>query len=244
MNFTKDVTIVIPARYSSRRFPKKPLVRINDKSMIETVYLKALKIFCKEVIILTDHKKILKHCLKFTNNVFMTSNSINSGTDRICSFVDKIKTKWILNIQGDEPFFYVPDIKLLLKKSFNSKYNFVASTLYYKKKLASDKNNSNECKVVTNSIDEVLYFSRSLIPHYRISKNCFYKKHIGVYLYKKNFLKKYSNLKFNNLEKIENLEQLRILENGYNMLAFEAQKETKGIDVRSDLRDKVIIFEN
>ena len=81
-----NVTVVIPARYGSKRFPGKPLVLIKKQSMIKTVYIKSLKLNCKKVIILTDNKKIFKHCLKFTNNVFMTNKSIKTGSDRISSF--------------------------------------------------------------------------------------------------------------------------------------------------------------
>lgn len=238
----KDVTIAIPARYYSKRFPKKPLAIINGKSMIETVYRKSLKLGCKKVFILTDHKKILNHCLKFTNNVVMTKKSIKTGSDRISFFSNKIKTKWILNLQGDEPFFFEPDVKNLIKKTLARKNNFVASTLFFKKKVKRYLINKNECKIVLNNQNEVLYFSRSLIPFSKFTTSTTYLKHIGIYLYKKNFLRKFNKLKHSSLEKNENLEQLRILENGYKILAFQAKKETQGIDIPENLGKVKISF--
>ena len=240
-----NVTVVIPARYYSKRFPRKPLVMINKKSMIETVYMKSLKLNCNKVFILTDHEKILNHCLKFNKNVIMTKKSIKTGSDRISDFSNNIRTKWILNLQGDEPFFSEIDVKNLIHKTLRiRKSDFVASTLFYKKKLKKFSLNKNECKMVLNNNNEVLYFSRNLIPFDKTLKKITYLKHIGIYLYKKNFLKKFSKLKFSLLEKRENLEQLRILENGYKMVAFEANKETKGIDIPANLGDGKKLFAN
>ena len=230
-----NLLIVIPSRLNSKRLKKKPLKKIGKKTLIELVYENAKKIKNYKILVATDSYKILNILKKNNIPCAMTSKKHISGSDRVAEISKNTKFKWILNLQGDEPLININDIKRLISKTL--KYNkknpdFVVSTLYIKKKFK--KNNKNEVKLTINKKNEVLEFSRNKLS-YNFEKNEFLK-HIGIYLYKSKFLKIFSKLKKNKFEKKENLEQLRILENGYKILAFEAKKDTIGVDTMKDLK--------
>lgn len=231
-----NVLLVIPARYSSTRLPGKPLKKIGDKTLIQRVYERAKKVNCSKTIIATDDKRIFRHCLKNKMDCMMTKKSHLTGSDRVSEISKKYKFQWVLNLQGDEPLINVNDIKKLIKNTLSlyKKQKFSVSTLYFKKK-ENNKNNPNEARLLLNKNNEVIIFTRKKITEN--SKNKSYFKHIGIFLYRKKFLEKFSKLKHRFLEKDQRLEQLRVIENGYKVIAFRAQSMTRGVDNYKDLCD-------
>lgn len=232
---------IIPARYDSSRFPGKPLVDINGKSMIRRVYEQCVK--CKyldQVVVATDDERIFSHVNEFGFAV-MTSTSHESGTDRCEEAVSQLDGKfdYVVNIQGDEPFISPNQITLLIKEI--SSDNSELGTLVKKIEEEETLWNNNTPKVVISVNNEALYFSRQAIPHVRdsdtenwLENNTFYK-HIGIYAYRIDVLNSIVRLPQSNLEKLEKLEQLRWLENGYRVKVGITNEETIGIDTPEDL---------
>ncbi len=229
------VLLVIPARYGSTRLPGKPLKKIGNKTMIQHVYERAKKVNCSKTIIATDDKRILKHCLLNKMNCVMTKKSHETGSDRVSEVCKKYNYQWVLNLQGDEPLINIKDVKNLIRKTlaYNKKNKkFSVSTLYFKKK-ETNEYNPNEARLLINKKNEVLIFSRKKITN--TSKEKSYLKHIGIFFYRKDFLVKFSKLKERFLERDQKLEQLRVIENGYKIIAFRASSLTTGVDNYKDL---------
>jgi 3-deoxy-manno-octulosonate cytidylyltransferase (CMP-KDO synthetase) len=232
---------VIPARYASTRFPAKPLVDINGKSMIRRVYEQASKSKClNKVVVATDHEEIYRHVNAFAGEVCMTSPHHASGTDRCYEVLTKEKEKfdYVINIQGDEPFIAPAQIDLLASL-LDGKTEL--ATLIKKIGSVEQLLNPNLVKVVCSNNQEALYFSRSVIPYFRnmeqaewVTHHTYYK-HIGMYAYRADVLEQITKLEISSLEKTESLEQLRWLENGYHIKVKETNIETIGIDTPEDL---------
>ncbi|MDD4150479.1 MAG: 3-deoxy-manno-octulosonate cytidylyltransferase, partial [Bacteroidales bacterium] len=189
---------IIPARYSSTRFPGKPLVNINGKTMVHNVYIQAKKVFA-EVYVATDDERILMEVQRFGGKAVMTKKKHKSGTDRCAEAIDKIEIlenktyDIIINIQGDEPFIKTEQLKEI-KLCFKLKRTQIA-TLVKPINNKDDIFNPHKPKVVISKNKEAIYFSRSPIPYLRghkdtkwVSKHLFYK-HIGLYCYRKDILK-------------------------------------------------------
>ncbi len=236
---------IIPARYASIRFPGKPLVNINGKSMIQRVYEQSMQVF-DFLYVATDNGTIESHVKDLGYNVVMTSSLHQSGTDRcaeaLCIIEEKEQTKFqiVVNIQGDEPFIMPEQLKQLLKP-FTNDYTQI-TTLIKKVENYNDLIDVNKPKVVVNKNGEALYFSRSIIPYIRNVEhtewlsNFVYYKHIGLYAYHSDILKEITKLKPGILEQAESLEQLRWLENGYKIMTIETKYETISIDTPEDLK--------
>lgn len=232
---------VIPSRYASTRFPAKPLVDIAGKSMVETVYsqVKKAKLITK-VVVATDNQKIYDHVKSFGGEVCMTSEDHVSGTDR-CFEAYTLQNEhfdYVINIQGDEPFIDPGQIDLLAGL-LDSKTEL--ATLIKKIEKQEQLFNPNVVKVVVNALNEALYFSRSTIPYLRnvdqsdwLMKHVFYK-HIGMYAYRTDVLGAITKLSVSTLEKVESLEQLRWLENGFKIKTAVTEIETIGVDTPEDL---------
>ncbi len=236
---------IIPARYSSTRFPGKPLVDINGKSMVQRVYEQAS--LCKKldvVIVATDDERIFDHVKSFGGRVVMTSPDHISGTSRLGEVIQIIEgihlqNDIVVNIQGDEPFIRPLQIDLVLKAFSNPEVQI--GTLISKIVNPDDLFNPNVVKVIVDKAGKALFFSRSAIPFVRGRNNndwleigSFYR-HIGLYAYKANVLSKLVELPEAEIEKMESLEQLRWLYNGYSIYTSESDIETIGIDTPEDL---------
>jgi 3-deoxy-manno-octulosonate cytidylyltransferase (CMP-KDO synthetase) len=238
---------IIPARYASTRFPGKPLININGKSMIQRVYEQVvLSQSLNDVIVATDDKRIEEHVKSFGGNVFMTSNLHISGTERCNEVVEKIGNQNIdivINIQGDEPFINPNQIDAL-SDCFENEKNQIATL---KKKIinSSELYDNNVVKVISDNNDKAIYFSRLPIPFLRgIEKESWlicniHFKHIGIYAYRKEVLNEIVKLPMGNLEKFESLEQLRWIENGYSITVKETDIESISIDTPEDL-EKIV----
>jgi 3-deoxy-manno-octulosonate cytidylyltransferase (CMP-KDO synthetase) len=237
---------VIPARYASSRFPGKPLVMIDGKSMIMRVYEQTLKTTVLDrVIVSTDDERIFNHVKECGGEVMMTSDTHVSGTSRIgevvehLSFMGQCPYDVIMNIQGDEPF--IDPIQIDLTVSLFNNPEVIIGTLIRKIENSEDLLNPNVVKVVVDCEGKALYFSRSPIPYLRgIPQSAWidnyeYYRHIGLYAYRPSVLKEVLNLPVAPNETAESLEQLRWLYYGYSIHTAVTDIETIGIDVPDDL---------
>lgn len=223
---------VIPARYQSSRFPGKPLALIKNKPMIYWVYNRVKK--CSKidkVVVATDDMRIFKVVSEFGGDVIMTSNKHNSGTDRIYEAYELMNEKYdiILNIQGDEPLIKKEMIEVLIDSFIDE--NVHMATLKKKITVNDEIINPNVVKVITDISNDAIYFSRSTMPYNRDEKNIEYYKHVGVYGYTCEFLKKFTELNSSSLENIEKLEQLRAIENGFKIRVVETEYQSIGVDL-------------
>lgn len=202
--------------------------------MIQWVYENAGKSkYLSKVIVATDDKKIYDCVKNFGGNVLMTSIKHKSGTDRICEVIKKIKTDIVVNIQGDEPFIDSNNIDKAIEPLISDK-SVNVSTLAIKIKNEKEFKDINKVKVVFGKDSNALYFSRSVIPFDRDNTKPDYYKHIGLYVYRTDFLKRYSKMMQTNLEKSEKLEQLRILEYGEKIKVVITRKDSFSIDTKED----------
>jgi 3-deoxy-manno-octulosonate cytidylyltransferase (CMP-KDO synthetase) len=238
MDEKMDIVVVIPARYESSRFPGKPIVNIGSKPMLYYIYKACKKSkFNPKVIIATDDKRIKDYMLPLIGDdeIKMTSNDIKTGTDRVLEVVKDIDCKFVLNIQGDEPLLTADVVDTLIEELLNCKEeNEVAATLCFKSSDIKEFKDSNIVKLVFDKNFNALYFSRSSIPGNKSNDFKFFYKHIGLYGFKKDFLMKFNSLK-GKLEKIESLEQLRILENSYKIKVGVIDNNLIGVDVKEDV---------
>lgn len=237
---------VIPARYASSRFPGKPLVMIDGKSMIMRVYEQTLKTTALDrVIVSTDDLRIYDHVKECGGEVMMTSENHMSGTSRIgevvenLSFMNHCPYDVIVNIQGDEPFIDPSQIDLVVALFTNPEVQI--GTLIRKIESSDDLINPNVVKAVVDHQGRAIYFSRSPIPYLRgIPQDSWidnheYYKHIGLYAYRSSVLKLVLNLPEAPAELAESLEQLRWIYHGYHIHTAITDIETIGIDVPDDL---------
>lgn len=231
---------VIPARYNSSRYPGKPLADINGKSMIERVYKQVKK--CKllsDVIVATDHQIIFDEVISFGGKVEMTSEH-NSGTERCNELVQKIKGDFdiLINIQGDVPYINPKQIHQIAN-IFTCKETKIG-TLVKKIETIDELLDENIVKVIVDN-NYALDFSRLTETNINnintdsfFIDNTFYK-HIGIYGYRVNVLEEICKLKQTPREKKEKLEQLRWLENSYEIKVSETMLESKSVDVPKDI---------
>lgn len=250
------ISVIIPSRYSSTRFPGKPLAPIIGKSMIQHVYERAKRAeYVDEVLVATDDRRIFNEVESFGGKARMTSPEHPSGTDRIAEVAVDIDSDIVVNVQGDEPSLHpeVIDaaIEPLLKDS-----SLVVTTLKTPIFDKGELRDPNVNKVVTDLSGFALYFSRLPIPFIRdsksaadeingISKPILSYKHIGLYVYRREFLLRLSGMEPTPLEKSEKLEQLRILENGYRIKVVLTSRDSIGVDTPEDIHrvERVLIEE-
>ena len=228
--------VIIPARYSSSRLPGKPLVDIGGKPMIQRVYELAKKSKADEVYIATDHNDIIDCCSSFGAKALMTNSQHLSGTDRIAETTELLNLSpdtAVINVQGDEPFLDFSDIDNLADFFIQEK-RFDLCTLYSDFTSQQDISDPNLVKLWLDQKNTVKAFSRR---EDFMEKNQFLRAlHIGIYIYKVDFIKQFVNWKQSNNEKKEKLEQLRALDKGKKIGAIKSlSKEHIGIDTKEDL---------
>lgn len=250
------ILAVIPARYGSTRFEGKPLADILGKPMIQYVYegVRESKLI-DEVIVATDDPRILEAVKAFGGRAVMTSPSHFTGTDRVAEVARKLKSEIIVNVQGDEPLIKGCFIDAAIRPLLTDD-SLQMSTLMTRIEEVRDWLNPHVVKVVVDQKNFALYFSRSPIPFPRdlqigrlesnpfgtnrpLPKRVF--KHIGVYVLRRQFLLHFARMKPTPLEKLEKLEQLRALENGYRIKVTPVNYEPLSVDTPEDLQ-KVIDF--
>ena len=232
---------IIPARYSSTRFPGKPLAMIKGKTMIQRVCEQAWKSKLDAVVVATDDIRIADEVLKFGGKYVMTDPRHQSGTDRCCEAVQMLEEQYdaVINIQGDEPFIDPRHIDLLV--DMISRDDTQLASLVKRVEEAEDLFGSSKVKVVMDKTGKALYFSRNPIPFMQnvahekwLQKGRFYQ-HIGIYAYKTETLHQIARMQPSALEQAESLEQLRWLENGLSIRMAVVAGESISIDTPDDL---------
>ena len=235
---------IIPSRYASTRFPGKPLVNINGKTMIERVYEQASKAL-DFVYVATDDERIANEVKRFGGNFVITSENHQRGTDRLAEAIEIIQKETnhhfdvVINIQGDEPFIQPEQIEEI-KSCFNDQKTEIATLVKLIEK-PEDIFDYNKPKVILDKNMNAICFSRSPIPYLRnVDEKVWHKKHpyyrhIGMYAYKTDILLKLTQLEQTPLELAESLEQLRWIENGYKIKVAKTNFDSIGIDTPKDL---------
>ena len=233
-----DVIGIIPARYSSSRFEGKVLADIFGKSMIQHVWERAKQaLILDDLIIACDDERVASVAKEFGANVVFTSKAHASGTDRIAEVINPLDVKVIVNIQGDEPLINPMMIDTVARALIDDTKTPMA-TISKKITDPSELADPHVVKVVVDKNNFALYFSRSCIPfkaHNSGIESPVYYKHIGLYAYTKDFLFIYKNLPVSGLEKVEKLEQLRVLEEGFKIKVIQTKCDTIGVDTPEDL---------
>ncbi len=220
---------IIPARFNSTRFPGKPLAEIEGKPLIEHVYRRVEQArLVSRIVVATDDRRIADAVGRFGGTAFMTRSDHQSGTDRLAEAAQQLAPDvLVVNVQGDEPMIDAADIDRAIAAAGRGDAEIV--TLMTKLS-HSETDDPNRVKVVTDRDGIALYFSRSKIPS---RGTCFL--HIGLYVYRAEFLRKFTKLERTPLEIAERLEQLRALEHGYRIRVVEVESESWGIDTPEDL---------
>lgn len=232
---------IIPARYSSSRFPGKPLAILGGKPVIEHVYRQVSSVM-EDVFVATDDQRIYDAVEAFGGKAIMTRSDHKSGTDRICEALEKVGGSFdvVINIQGDEPFIQKSQLETVMQ-CFDDPRTQIA-TLGKPFESMEAVENPNSPKIVLDNDGYALYFSRSVIPfvrgkeHEEWLSHFPYLKHIGLYAYRTEVLREVSKLPQSTLELAESLEQLRWLQNGYKIKVGLTNVETIGIDTPEDLQ--------
>ncbi len=236
--------VVIPARYASTRLPAKPLLEIANKPMIQWVYERAVQSGAEKVIVATDDKRIFDCVKGFGGEVCMTAATHQSGTERLADVVEQygfLADDIIINVQGDEPLIPPSVIRQVAMNLLSA--DAPLATLAVPIKNEAEVFDPNVVKVVSNKAGYALYFSRAAIPWDRegfsenpVNMHALLKRHIGIYAYRAGFIKTYVNWAPSPLERIESLEQLRVLWYGEKIhLDIAVETPPTGVDTPDDL---------
>lgn len=234
---------IIPARYASTRFPGKPLAMLGGKTVIQRVYEQVKDCF-DDLYVATDDERIAKCVESFGGKYVMTSENCKNGTERCLEAYRNLNLQCdvVVNIQGDEPFIQRKQVHALIA-CFDTKETDIATLVkpFEKEEGLERLESPNSPKVVIDTKGFAIYFSRSVIPYLRgvdkeqwLDNHTFYK-HLGIYAYRVKALKEITQLEQSPMEKVESLEQLRWLENGYKIKVGVTDIETIGIDTPEDL---------
>ena len=236
-----DVVCVIPARYASTRLPGKPLLDLGGKPLIQWVYEKAEK--CRNVSetwVATDDRRIFGAVRDFGGKAVMATGDFRSGTDRISHVVKDMDCRFVVNLQGDEPMMD-PDTVDRAIEALASDSSYDVSTAMVRIHSEEEYLCPSAVKVVCDRNGRALYFSRSPIPSLSRAddrpeyEEFFGWKHLGLYVYTRKSIVDFPGLQPTFLEKLEQLEQLRFLENGYSIRVIETEHDSVGVDTRKDL---------
>ena len=225
---------IIPARLASTRLARKALRDVAGLPMVGRVYRAvAASPVLEKVIVATDSEEIMDVCRQHGWESRMTSSAHRSGTERVQEVATTDSADVYLNVQGDEPLTRPEHISALLAVMEDPRVQ--VGTLATPAS-AEDIPNPNAVKVVTDLAGRALYFSRATIPHDRDRISPAYRKHLGVYAYRKQALDRFVSLPESSLEKAERLEQLRFLENGIPIHVGHTPYDTVGVDTEEDLQ--------
>ena len=232
--------VAIPARIKSTRFPRKVLANIFGQPMLWYVYQAVTKAkTISEVWVLSDSQEVLDVASSWGAKTLITSEECPSGTDRIASVMDSLDAEIIVNVQADEPLIDPAVVDRLVKALEDSEAD--VATPVYPITTINEISNSNVVKVVRSHDGFALYFSRSPVPHVRdaniddwLAHSNFWG-HSGVYAYRNRVLREFPSLPVGQLEKVEKLEQLRLLESGRDFLTVEIEYRPQAVDVPEDL---------
>ncbi len=243
------VVAIIPARFDSTRLPGKPLARIGGKPMIQHVYESTSKAKgLDRVLVATDDRRVEETVRGFGGEVLMTSKHHASGTDRLAEVARKIKADWFVNVQGDLPFIQSDTIMRAIRPMRRDRsipMGTVGTPIFDE----AEWRDPNIVKVLTDRKGFALYFSRSPIPYVRngavdlngnklmrgSKRRLWGSRHVGLYVYRRDFLLKFARLRPTALEQIESLEQLRALAYGHRIFVATADERSVEVDTPEDL---------
>ena len=229
------VVAIIPARYASQRFPGKVLADINGRPLIQHVYERVERAdVVSRVVVATDDERVADAVTGFGGEVIMTSPNHASGTDRVAEAAQITGGEIIVNVQGDEPLIEPVVIDAVVAK-LQADNEIVCSTAASPITDTKVYENPNAVKVVIDLKGRALFFSRSPLPFYRDGTFGGAYLHAGIYCFRRDFLEIYSSLGQTPLEKAEKLEQLRILEHGYNIGIVISDYTAVGVDTEDDI---------
>jgi len=232
------VIAVIPARYASTRLPGKPLVQLAGQPMIQRVYARAkLAQTVHRVIVATDDARIVKAVESFGGEARMTRPDHRTGTERVAEVAAHEPGDVFVNVQGDEPLLDPAAVDTAVSALLSDSGTSV-STVATAIKIPADIMDPNVCKVVLDFDENALYFSRAPIPWVRDTAaklQIRHLKHLGLYVFRRDALLEYPTLPQGELERIEQLEQLRWLENGWKIRVAEVEHDAVSVDVPEDV---------
>ena len=230
------VLIVIPARYASTRFPGKPLADLWGKPLIQHVYERACRVsLASRVVVATDDERIAAAVRAIGGETAMTRGDHPSGTDRVAEVANGAEADLVVNLQGDEPLIH-PEMVDAAISPLAGDASISMGTLCCPIDEVSDLADPNVVKVVLDKDGFALYFSRLPIPFVRDSGSDFVRyRHLGIYVYRREFLLALSRLPPTPLERAERLEQLRALEHGHRIRVVLVSAASPGVDTPADL---------
>jgi len=232
------VVVVIPARYGSTRLPGKPLVSLAGKPMIQRVYERAkLAERVSRVLVATDDERILKAVNAFGGEARMTRPEHRTGTERVAEVAAHESGDVFVNVQGDEPLLDPTAVDAAVGALADDPQASI-STVATAIKAPGDIMDPNVCKVVLDFDENALYFSRAPIPWVRDTGGkvqARHLKHLGLYAFRRDALLEYPTLPQGELERLEQLEQLRWLENGWKIRVAEVAHDAVSVDVPEDV---------
>jgi 3-deoxy-manno-octulosonate cytidylyltransferase (CMP-KDO synthetase) len=238
-----NVICVIPARFASTRFPGKPIADVCGKPLIQWVYERAsASKRIRTVYVATDDWRIYDAVARFGGLAIMATGDYRSGTDRIADAVKNMDCDIVVNLQGDEPMMH-PDTIDKAVGILEQDPQCSVSTAMVRISSLDDYRSSHVVKVVCSLDGRALYFSRSPVPSLARAGSSaefdgyFGFKHLGLYVFRREVLLAFPNLKPSFLERLEQLEQLRFLENGYVVKVVETDYDSIGIDTPEDLEN-------
>jgi len=240
-------TVVIPARYDSTRLPGKPLVDIAGKPMLQHVYERAQESGAENIIIATDDQRVAEAAAEFSAEVCMTSSEHSSGTERLSEVVTKLglnNDEIVVNLQGDEPLM-PPALIHQVAQNLAEHSQASVATLAEKIHTAAELFDPHAVKVISDQNGYAIYFSRAPIPWDRdafsittekLPEQSLHFRHIGLYAYRAEFIQEYVGWPACELERMESLEQLRMLWHGHKIHVAEADESAvAGVDTEADL---------
>jgi 3-deoxy-manno-octulosonate cytidylyltransferase (CMP-KDO synthetase) len=228
--------VVIPSRYGSTRFPGKPLAEIAGKPMIRWVWEAARRArLASRVVVATDDARIADAVRAFGGEVAMTSEACASGTDRVAEVAATLEEEVFLNLQGDEPLMSPAVVDAVIAPLLSDRAVEMTTAA-----LPMDDmerfSDPMVVKVVADDRGDALYFSRAPIPHDREGRPVRWRKHLGIYGYRKDFLLRLASMPPSSLEAVEMLEQLRVLQAGYRIRVVDVAFDSVGVDTPEDLK--------
>lgn len=236
-----SVVAIIPARFGSSRFPGKPLATIGPKPMIQHVYESAVAANLDRVLVATDDLRIQQTVHAFGGEVQLTSREHATGTDRLAEVAKGLTARWIVNVQGDLPFIRPETIRRSLAPlvaDAGIPMGTACTPIVNRREFL----NRNVVKVVTDGSGFASYFSRSPIPYHRAGRPTenehplpWGRRHLGIYVYEREFLLEFTRLEPAPLECVEGLEQLRALHHGFRIKVVEVDEPSVEVDTPGDL---------
>ena len=232
------IVVVIPARFGSTRLPGKPLISLAGKSMIERVYERAkLAARVNRVIVATDDERIVSAVEAFGGEARMTRSEHRTGTERVAEVAAREQGDVFVNVQGDEPLLDPNAIDVAVNSLLEEPQASI-STVATPIKTPGDIMDPNVVKVVLDFDGNAIYFSRAPIPWVRDTASKIqvrHLKHLGLYVFQRDALLEYPTLPQGELERVEQLEQLRWMENGWKIRVAEVEHDAISVDVPKDV---------